>query len=75
MPQVSFYQTTDGRVPVKNFLDALQPKQARKVLWVLKAVEDLARVPEQYLKKLVGTDALWEVRVDFGGDTFRLLGF
>ena len=27
------------------------------------------------MKKLEGTDELWEVRAEFGGDAFRLLGF
>jgi len=73
--KVNFYSTADGRVPVQEFLDTLQPKQAKKILWVLKAVEDLPRVPEQYLKRLVGTESIWEVRAEFGGDAFRLLGF
>ncbi len=33
------------------------------------------RVPEQYLKKLVGADNLWEVRIVTGGRSYRLLGF
>ena len=32
-------------------------------------------MPRQYFKKLVGTDDIWEVRIEFGGDIFRLLGF
>jgi phage-related protein len=44
------------------------------VLWVLRVVQELPRVPRQYFKKLEGTD-LWEVRAEFGGDAFRLLGF
>ena len=32
-------------------------------------------VPRQYFKKLEGPDDLWEVRAEFGGDAFRLLGF
>lgn len=32
-------------------------------------------VPRQYFKKLEGTVDLWEVRAEFGGDAFRLLGF
>jgi len=32
-------------------------------------------VPQQYLEKMEGTDDLWEVRAEFGGDAFRLLGF
>lgn len=45
------------------------------MLWVLKVVQELPRVPQQYLKKLGGPEDLWEVRAEFGGDAFRLLGF
>jgi len=30
---------------------------------------------EAILQKLVGTEDIWEVRIEFGGDIFRLLGF
>jgi phage-related protein len=60
---------------VEEFLDSLNAKQAQKVLWVLKVIQELPRVPVQYLKKLEGTEDLWEVRAEFGGDAFRLLGF
>jgi len=53
----------------------LSGKQAQKVVWVLRLVEQLDPVPAQYFKKLVDTDGLWEVRAQHGGDTFRLLGF
>ena len=75
MREIQFYRTDLGACPVEEFLDSLGPKQTQKVLWVLRAVRDLPRVPEQYLKKLHGTDGLWEVRAEFGGDAFRLLGF
>ena len=42
---------------------------------MLRLVRELPVVPKQYLKKLEGTDDLWEVRAEFGGDAFRLLGF
>jgi phage-related protein len=45
------------------------------VAWVLKLVKELPIVPRQYFKKLAGTDELWEVRAEFSGDAFRLLGF
>lgn len=32
-------------------------------------------VPSNYLKKLTNTDSIWEVKVDVGRNTFRLLGF
>lgn len=72
---VVFYRTATGACPVEEFLDSLGGKQAQKVLWVLRLIEELPTVPQQYFKRLVGTDGLWEVRVQFGGDTFRLLGF
>jgi len=38
-------------------------------------IEELDVVPVQYLKKLVNTDNIWEVRMQFGSNIFRLLGF
>ena len=32
-------------------------------------------MPTTYLKKLVNTDDIWEVRVQISGNIFRLLGF
>lgn len=75
MRAIIFYKTQNGGCPVEEFLDSLAAKQARKVTWVLNLVETLDMVPIQYFKKLEGTADIWEVRVDFGSDTFRLLGF
>ena len=60
---------------MEEFLDSLSDKHAQKVAWVLRLVERLDRVPEQYLKKLVGTEDLWEIRAQAGGNSYRLLGF
>jgi len=49
--------------------------QATKVAWVLKLIREIDQVPSKYFKKLVNTKDIWEVRVDVGRDTFRLLGF
>ena len=75
MLEVQYYRTAAGTCPVEEFLDSLNAKQVQKVLWVLRAVQELPRVPQQYFKKLEGRDDLWEVRAEFGGDAFRLLGF
>ena len=56
-------------------MDSLTGKQAQKVVWVLQLIEDSDHVPRQYFKKLVNTDDIWEVRIQFGGNIFRLLGF
>lgn len=75
MRTVNFYRTESGACPIEEFLDSLSGKQAQKVIWVLRLIEELDIVPSQYLKKLVNTEDIWEVRVQFGGNIFRLLGF
>jgi len=73
--QILFYRTDSGASPVGEFLDSLHAKQAQKVAWVLRLVEELERVPVQYFQKMANTADLWEVRVESSGDIFRLLGF
>ncbi|PLX48313.1 MAG: hypothetical protein C0613_11110 [Desulfobulbaceae bacterium] len=75
MPEITFYKKANGKSPVEEFLDSLTAKQAQKVVWTLQIIEELPKVPTTYLKKLVNTDDIWEVRVKSGNDTFRLLGF
>lgn len=75
MREINFYRTESGRCPVEEFLDSLTGKQAQKVAWVLQLVEDLEVVPNQYFKKLINTDGIWEVRVQVGNNILRLLEF
>ncbi|MCH8512924.1 MAG: type II toxin-antitoxin system RelE/ParE family toxin [Kiritimatiellae bacterium] len=75
MKKIVFYKTRSGKCPVQEHLDTLSDKQVTKIAWVLKLVRETDPVPRTYLKKLVNTDDIWEVRVNAGRDTFRLLGF
>jgi phage-related protein len=75
MKRIVFYKTEAGRCPVQEHLDTLSDKQATKIAWVLKLVRETDPVPTNYFKKLVNKNDIWEVRVDVGRDTFRLLGF
>ena len=75
MRTIAFYRTENGKCPVEEFLDSLSDTHAQKVTWVLRLVENMGRVPEQFLKKLVGTDQLWEIRAQTAGNSYRLLGF
>ena len=56
-------------------MDSLSHEQATKIAWVLKLIRELDQISTKYLKKLVNTNDIWEVRVAVGGNTFRLLGF
>ena len=75
MREVIFYQTSTGRSPVREFLDALSSKQAQRTAWVINLVEDLDMVPGQYFRKMPNTENLWEIRVKAGVNIFRFLGF
>lgn len=75
MREIEFYKLSSGKCPVEEFLDSLSGKQAQKVAWVLQLIEELNLVPSKYLKPLVNTDGILEVRVRIGKNAFRLLGF
>ncbi|CAC9454740.1 hypothetical protein [uncultured Gammaproteobacteria bacterium] len=74
MKQIIFYRL-NNKSPVEDFLDGLSPKEAQKVLWVLKLVEELEAVSSKYYKKLKNADDIIEVRISLGSNSFRLLGF
>jgi phage-related protein len=37
--------------------------------------EETNIISKQYFKKLINTDDIWEIRVIYSGDIFRILGF
>lgn len=75
MREVLFYRTNSGKSPVEDFFESLTDKQVEKILWVLRLIKSLDLIPRQYFKKLVGTKDIWEVRIQVGNNTYRLLGF
>ena len=72
---VIFYRTVGGKCPIQEFIDSLPGKVAQKTVWVLKLLEDLEIVPSSYFKKLVGTEEIWECRIQFGSNTYRIFCF
>jgi len=72
---VIFYKTEDGKCPVKDFIDSLPGKVAQKVTWVLKLLEDLDIIPSSYFKKLIGSEEIWECRIQFGSNAYRIFCF
>jgi phage-related protein len=72
---VRFFQTSDGRYPVRDFIDSLPGKAAQKVIWTLSLLEEMGNLPSSYFKKLVNTEDIWEVRVSLGSDTYRIFCF
>lgn len=72
---IIFYRTEDGKCPVENFLDSLPGKAAQKVTWTLSLLEDLDIIPSSYFKKLVGTEEIWECRIQVASNAYRIFCF
>jgi phage-related protein len=72
---VTFYRTADGKCPVQEFLDSLPGKVVQKIVWVLRLLEDMDIVPASYFKKLAGTEDIWECRIQFGSNAYRIFCF
>ena len=72
---VVFYKTASGKCPIQDFLDSLPGKVAQKIVWVLKLLEDLDIIPSSYFKKLIVTEEIWECRIKFGSNAYRILCF
>lgn len=59
-----FYQSVSGRQPVRDFISRLNEKQRSKIYLQIGLLRDYGlNLPMPYLKKLVGTKKLWELRV------------
>jgi phage-related protein len=63
----------------KSFFSAffnLQTQKVKdKIIWVLKLVELMDVVPEEYLKHITGTIGLYEIRIQQGRNQYRIFCF
>ncbi|MCZ2484761.1 type II toxin-antitoxin system RelE/ParE family toxin [Aquirufa antheringensis] len=63
----------------KNYFLDFVSKQSidiqNKIYWTFDVIEDLWRVPDTYLKHIVNTDGLYEIRVQVGNDIIRIFCF
>ena len=75
MKEIIFYKFSSGKSPVEEFLDSLSSKEAKKVVWVLKLIEEADTVSSKFYKNLSNTNGIIEVRVQYTNNNFRLLGF
>lgn len=68
--EVVFYRTY-----FEEFFLKQRDKVKDKIIWTFELVEDLERVPENYLKHLENTDGIFEIRVQHRSDIFRIFCF
>lgn len=56
---IEFYQNQDDKVKTK-------------IQYVLELIKQVDRVPEKFLKHLTGTDGLYEIRVEYQSNIYRI---
>jgi phage-related protein len=59
----------------KEFYVQQAVKVQKKILWTLRLVEELERIPEIYFKHIESSDALFEIRIQMGSNIFRIFCF
>ena len=59
----------------REFFEKQHDKVKSKIIWTFDLIEEVMQVPEIYLKHIEGTDGLYEIRVQFGSDIFRIFCF
>lgn len=58
-----------------DFFTRQGQKVRDKIIWVLRIVETQPLIPSEYFKYMTGTEGLYEIRVQQGGDIFRIFCF
>lgn len=46
-----------------------------KILWTIRLIEDVETVPSVFLKRITGTNGIYEIRIQAGSDIFRIFCF
>ena len=58
-----------------DFFAKQKQKVKDKIIWTFRLLETQPRIPDEYLKRIEGTDGLYEIRVHLGSDIFRFFCF
>ncbi|MCL6478220.1 MAG: type II toxin-antitoxin system RelE/ParE family toxin [Peptococcaceae bacterium] len=76
MWEIELYESASGRRPVETFILGLKPNEQAKIARSLDLLEEFGpQIGMPYVKRLEETEGLWELRVPFGGQSYRLLFF
>jgi phage-related protein len=58
-----------------DFFQSLDNEVKKKFNWTLKLITTIERVPTKFFKHIEGSTGLYEVRVEFGGNIYRVFSF
>jgi len=55
-----------------DFYTRQDKKVQEKIQYVFQLIQSVEKVPEKFLKHLTGTDGLYEIRIEYRSDIFRI---
>ena len=55
-----------------EFYQELDEKVKEKIKYVLELIKQVEQVPEKFLKHLTGTDGLYEIRIEYQSNIYRI---
>jgi phage-related protein len=58
-----------------EFYETLPDNVQLKIEWTLQLIRVTQLVPEKYFKHIEGTKGLYEIRVEYGGNIYRIFSF
>jgi len=73
--QLIYYRTEKGVCYIEDFIDKQGIKVQRKILWTLRFLKETELLKEPYFRKMKNSTDIWECRVRFGSNIYRLFFF
>lgn len=70
-----FYETSAGNRPVEKFLNLLDGDVREEIIATMEYIEASEQVARALFRKMKGTKDLWEVRVSYRSNIYRILCF
>lgn len=70
-----FYETGAGNRPVEKFLDSLDSDVREEIIATMEYIEATEQVAKHLFCKMPGTKNLWEVRVRYNKNIYRVFCF
>jgi phage-related protein len=58
-----------------KFFRSLSPEVQKKINWTLELLLQLDRVPKKFFKHITGSDGLYEIRIEYSSNHYRILCF
>lgn len=59
----------------EDFFLAQKSKVQDKIMWTIKLIESHEQIAANYIKHITGTKGLYEIRIKYGTDIFRIFCF